>query len=79
MHNKFLTWLAVSPLASAGRAGAGAILVWLLNNVADLNLPVWANVAIVAALPPLIRAMNPVDGVFGAGSRDDIEEEPIEV
>lgn len=73
--DRFLTWLAVSPLADAARAGAAAALAWLLNNVGGLGLEPIVAIALGAALPPIIRALNPKDGVFGKGSTEVIEDD----
>lgn len=63
--NDFLLWLARSPLASAAKVAAGAVLVWTLDNVTDLGLHPIAQVAIVAAIPVLINAINPQDDRYG--------------
>lgn len=61
----FLMWLARSPLASAAKVAAGAVLVWVLDNVTDLGLHPVAQVAIVAAIPVLINTLNPQDDRYG--------------
>lgn len=63
--NDFLLWLARSPIASAAKVAAGAVLVWTLDNVTDLGLHPIAQVAIVAAIPVLINAINPQDDRYG--------------
>ena len=63
--NDFLLWLARSPIASAAKVAAGAVLVWVLDNVTDLGLHPIAQVAIVAAIPVLINAINPQDDRYG--------------
>lgn len=63
--NDFLFWLARSPIASAAKVAAGAVLVWTLDNVTDLGLHPIAQVAIVAAIPVLINAVNPQDDRYG--------------
>lgn len=72
MFEMFKSWLATSPLASSARTafalGAVAALDWTLQNIASFQLPVVAQVAIAAAIPPIIRALNSADGVFGRGS-----------
>lgn len=62
---KFQIWLADSPLGGAAKAASGAVLVWLLDNVQSLDLPPVAQVAIIAALPVLINAVNPADYRYG--------------
>jgi hypothetical protein len=61
----FLTWLASSPIASAAKVAAGAVLVWVLDNITDLGLHPVYQVAIVAAVPVLINAINPQDFRYG--------------
>lgn len=65
--NSFLVWLADSPFGGAFKAASGAVLVWVLDNVQSFNLPPIAQVAIVAGLPVLINALNPMDPRYGAG------------
>lgn len=59
-------FLAASPLGGALKAASGAVLVWLLDNVASLNLPVVAQVAIIAAIPVFINYLNPADTRYGS-------------
>lgn len=61
----FLLWLARSPLGSAAKVAAGAVLVWVLDNVTDLGLHPVVQVAIVAAIPVLINTLNPQDSRYG--------------
>lgn len=63
--NDFLLWLARSPIASAAKVAAGAVLVWTLDNVTDLGLHPVVQVAIVAAIPVLINTLNPQDDRYG--------------
>ena len=65
MKNDFLTWLAKSPIASAIKIGASAALVWVGDNAYDLSLPPVVAVALIAALPVLINALNPADSRYG--------------
>jgi hypothetical protein len=62
---QFGVWLATSPLGGAFKAATGAVLVWMLDNVGSFNLPAVAQVAIVAALPVVINAINPADPRYG--------------
>lgn len=71
---RFLYWLARSPLASAAKVAAGAVLVWVLDNVTTLGLHPVVQVAIVAAIPVLINSVNPMDDRYGRHS--DVEPEP---
>lgn len=63
--NQVGVWLATSPLGGAFKAATGAVLVWLLDNIASLSIPAVGQVAIVAALPVLINALNPNDPRYG--------------
>lgn len=67
----FCAWFATSPLASSMRValglGVAAALDYLAKHVGDFNLPVVLQLAVAAAIPPLLRAINPADGVFGKG------------
>lgn len=66
--NKFFKFLATNPVGTALKVGAGAALVWLIDNAGSLNLPPVVQVAIVAAAPVLINYINPADGRYGNGS-----------
>lgn len=79
------SWFATSPFASALRAAAGlglaAALDWLTQNITSTGLPVVVQVAIVAATPPLLRALNKADGTWGRSGLNeavikDADEEP---
>jgi hypothetical protein len=70
----FQNWLAVSPLASAGRVFL-AILVtlavadWVATGSIDFSAwQTWTIAAISAAIPTVIRWLNPEDIEFGRGS-----------
>ena len=58
-------WLATSPVGGAVKAALGAVLVWLLDNIASLNIPAVGQVAIIAAVPVIINALNPRDPRYG--------------
>ena len=66
MLEKLELFLATSPVGGALKAASGAVLVWLLDNIASLNLPTVAQVAIIAALPVFINYLNPADTRYGA-------------
>ena len=61
-------FLANSPIGGALKAASGAVLVWLLDNVSSFDLPVVAQVAIIAALPVFINYLNPADTRYGSES-----------
>lgn len=61
----FYKWLATSPLASAAKVALSAALVWVIDNVGSLDLTPVVQVALVAALPVLINALNPEDPRYG--------------
>jgi hypothetical protein len=67
-------WLADSPWGGALKAASGAVLVWLLDNVQQLDLPPVAQVALVAGLPVLINALNPMDDRYGMGKVQDVSD-----
>ena len=63
--NKFYVWFAHSAFASALRTaialGIVASLSYVSVHIADFHLPVLLQVALVAAIPPLSRVLNPED------------------
>jgi hypothetical protein len=67
---KFLSWLAHSPVAEAGKIGLGAAAAWLLNNVTSLNLKAEYQAIVVAVVTILIDALNPHDPRFGKKKTD---------
>lgn len=71
---EFLNWLARSPLAGAAKVATGAVLVWLLDNVTDLGLHPVAQVALIAAVPVLINAVNPQDPRYGRRAVESQEQ-----
>lgn len=71
---EFLDWLARSPLASAAKVASGAVLVWVLDNVTDLGLHPLAQVALIAAVPVLINAVNPQDPRYGRHAIESQEQ-----
>ena len=71
----FLYWLARSPLASAAKVAAGAVLVWVLDNVTDLGLHPIVQVALIAAVPVLINSVNPQDPRYGRVAAHNDEEQ----
>lgn len=58
---RFLFWLAASPLGSAFKVGVSASLVWLVDNVTTLHLEPVVQIALTAALPVVINWLNPQD------------------
>ena len=72
--NEFLLWLARSPIASAAKVAAGAVLVWTLDNVTDLGLHPVLQVALIAAVPVLINAVNPQDPRYGRHAIESQEQ-----
>ena len=75
MWNNLKSWMAVSPIASGLRTavalGAVSALNFVLDNYAGWGLPLVAQLALAAVIPPALRALNPADGVFGAGVQAD--------
>jgi hypothetical protein len=62
---KFLSWLANSPLASALKIGLAASLGWFLANPDVLDIHPAAAIAFTAALPVIINWLNPDDLRYG--------------
>ena len=58
-------WLADSPLGGMFKAGLGAVLVYVLDNVASFNLDPILIVALGAALPVAINYVNGMDTRYG--------------
>jgi hypothetical protein len=58
-------WLADSPLGGMFKAGLGAVLVYVLDNVASFNLDPILIVALGAALPVAINYINGADTRYG--------------
>ena len=65
--DKFIVWLASSPIASALKVGVAASLGYVLANPEMLNVPPIVVVGIVAAIPTLINWFNPADDRYGVG------------
>jgi hypothetical protein len=63
--DRFLFWLAASPLGSAFKVGLSASLVWVVENVGSLSLEPVVQIALTAALPVLINWLNPQDWRYG--------------
>lgn len=62
----FGIWLADSPLGGMFKAGLGAVLVYVLDNLASFNLPVVFIIALGAALPVAINYVNAQDVRYGS-------------
>ena len=58
-------WLATSPIGGFAKVAAAGMLVWLIDNVASLNIPEIVQVGLIAGLPILINWMNPDDPRYG--------------
>ena len=69
-----MQWLATSPLGSAAKVAAGAVLVWMIDNVTDLGVHPMVQVAIIAAFPVLVNALNPEDPRYGRVAITDEQE-----
>lgn len=63
--NKFLEWLAVSPLASFAKIFGAGVLGWVVVNIDSLNLHPAVAIGIASALPVIINWLNPVDARYG--------------
>jgi hypothetical protein len=65
MKEKFLKWLATSPVATAAKIGVGAALAWLLDNASGFNLGPIYTPLIIAAVTITINALNKKDTRYG--------------
>lgn len=72
MWEDIKSWAAISPIASGLRTAFALGLVSGLNFISEQylswGLPLWAQFAVASALPPVLRALNDKDGVFGNGT-----------
>jgi len=69
-EEKFFEWMATTRTGSIFKIAMGAILVWVLDSVANWQIPPVLMVAIVAVIPVVINELNPRDGRYGVGSGD---------
>jgi hypothetical protein len=73
--DKFLQWFADSPLASALRVAIAYIVGTMVAEFAKVgtfdftNWKSWLIGALVVAIPPILRWLNPADTAFGKGSQ----------
>jgi hypothetical protein len=58
-------WLATSPIGGFVKVAVAGMLVWVIDNVASLNIPAIVQVGLIAGLPILINWMNPDDPRYG--------------
>lgn len=63
--NKFLHWLAVSPLGGVFKVGAGAALAYVLNNISSFNFSPALTPIVIAVVTVAINALNPQDSRYG--------------
>lgn len=70
----FQRWFATSPIASMLRTFAAIVIAMFIADGADVfavdatDLRTWLAAAFAATLPTLVRALNPSDAAFGAGT-----------
>lgn len=75
---RFESWFATSPLASALRVFAATVLAlavaaWVESGSISLaQWETWVIAACASAVPVVLRALNPLDGVYGRNG------EPVE-
>jgi hypothetical protein len=69
---KFLDWLAVSPLADAAKVAVAAVLGYAVANANDFS-PVVA-IMVTTAFPVLINALNKNDIRFGLMDKEFFED-----
>ena len=61
----FLTWLAVSPLASFAKVFSAGVLGWVLMNGDLLGLHPAIALGLAAVLPMIINWLNPEFSSYG--------------
>jgi hypothetical protein len=67
----FESWFAISPLASALRVFAATVLAlavaaWVESGTISLtNWETYVIAGLAACLPVVLRALNPLDGIYG--------------
>lgn len=62
---KFLEWLAISPLASFVKIFAAGVLGWFVVNMDSLNVHPAVAIGLASALPVVINWLNPSDSRYG--------------
>jgi hypothetical protein len=65
MRDKFLKFLAKSPLGTATKVGIGAALAYVIDNIASFNLNPSISVALIALVTMAINWLNPHDSRYG--------------
>lgn len=65
---KFLVWLADSPIATAAKVALAAVLAYVIASPEAFGLPPVVGVAVAAAFPVLINWLNPEDTRYGKGA-----------
>lgn len=65
---KFLIWLAASPLATAFKVALAAVLAYIISSPEGFDLSPVLGVAAAAAFPVIINWLNPDDPRYGNGS-----------
>ena len=74
--DNFLTWFAKSPIASALRVFIAIVVGQMVAEwarVGDIqftNYKSWVISALVAAIPTVLRWINPQDNAFGPGKEE---------
>lgn len=73
------SWFATSPIASALRTAFALGAVSALNFVSEQylswGLPLVVQLAIASVIPPVLRAFNDADGIWGLGTTAEVEED----
>lgn len=67
-------WLATSPIGGFAKVATAGMLVWVIDNVASLNIPEIVQVGLIAGLPILINWMNPDDPRYGKSGDETCPE-----
>jgi hypothetical protein len=71
--DEFLRWFATSPIASFLRVLLSTVITLAVADFVKLgafdlsNWEAWLIAALAAAIPPLLRWLNPADTAYGIG------------
>ena len=68
---KFGIWLADSPIGGMFKAALGAVLVYVLDNIASFDLAPVVIIALGAALPVAINYVNGMDLRYGKSGEEE--------
>lgn len=67
-------WLATSPIGGFAKVAAGAMLVWIVDNLSTFQIPEIVQVGLIAGLPIIINWINPDDRRYGKSGDETCPE-----